>query len=296
MKKNVIIIATTLALSIALVCPNNLAQAVTLYAEDGRSANFPTHEVAAQLTVGWYTEPVQRLYAEGKSKLFKQSEVAAQLTVGWYTEPVQRLYAEGKSKLFKQSEVAAQLTVGWYRTPPAPYKKAFAKVLKDILLYDYPDTKASFSLIYIDNNNIPELVYHTGTSVTSYAKVYVYSNNKAVQLTTPVWYGFGNYGDLLYKEKANLFASLYCGDTYENLSIYKIQNNAAKNICNLDGSSAYNGNYFTDYDTRVSYSQYMSIRRQYGFTGGLKSTAGYNRGRDKNDYALNKTNISLVLE
>lgn len=90
-----------------------------LYAE-GKSKLFKKSEVAAQLTVGWYLEPVQRLYAEGKSKLFKQSEVSAQLTVGWYTEPVQRLYAVTpyeRSKLFKKSEVDAQLTVGWYTEP-----------------------------------------------------------------------------------------------------------------------------------------------------------------------------------
>ncbi len=87
---------------------------ITLYAEDGRSKAFPASQVEAQLTVGWYRTPVQRLYAEGKSKVFKKAEVEAQLTVGWYTEPVQRLYAPGKSKLFKKSQVAAQLTVGWH--------------------------------------------------------------------------------------------------------------------------------------------------------------------------------------
>ena len=90
----------------------------TLYTEDGRSKAYPESQVQAQLSVGWYTEPVQRLYAEGKSKLFLKKDVPAQLSVGWYTEPVQRLYAAGgKTKLFKKSQVAAQLTVGWYTTP-----------------------------------------------------------------------------------------------------------------------------------------------------------------------------------
>ena len=123
-------------------------ETVTLYAEDGRSKAFPASQVEAQLTVGWYKEPVQRLYAEGKSKVYPKSQVEAQLTVGWYKTPVQRLYkenesklfpinevdfvikyggwskepfqklyAEGKSKYFKKSEVAAQLAVGWYTEP-----------------------------------------------------------------------------------------------------------------------------------------------------------------------------------
>ena len=90
---------------------------VTLYTETGKTKAFPESKVAAQLTVGWYKEPVQRLYAEGKSKVFPQSKVEAQLTVGWYKEPVQRLYAEGKSKVFPQSKVEAQLKVGWYKEP-----------------------------------------------------------------------------------------------------------------------------------------------------------------------------------
>ena len=89
----------------------------TLYTEDGMSKDFPVSQVSAQLTVGWYTEPVQRLYAEGKSKVFPKSQVAAQVNVGWYTYPVQRLYAPGKSKVFPKSQVAAQLKVGWYAEP-----------------------------------------------------------------------------------------------------------------------------------------------------------------------------------
>lgn len=58
---------------------------IPLYALDGRVEYFKVSEVDAQLTVGWYTEPVQVLYAvDGRSEVFKQSEVPAQLTVGWY--------------------------------------------------------------------------------------------------------------------------------------------------------------------------------------------------------------------
>lgn len=91
---------------------------VPLYSLDGRVEYFNVSEVDEQLTVGWYTEPMQVLYnLKGESELFKQSEVAAQLTVGWYTEPVQILYApDGRTEIVKKSEVPAQLTVGWYET------------------------------------------------------------------------------------------------------------------------------------------------------------------------------------
>ncbi len=103
---------------------------VTLYTEDGRSKPFPESQVEAQLTVGWYREPVQRLYAVNKSKVFKKSEVAAQLTVGWYTYPVTKLYAlDGREKVFATSQVAAQRTVGWYTLNE--YVLAHADYLRD---------------------------------------------------------------------------------------------------------------------------------------------------------------------
>lgn len=93
---------------------------VTLYTEDGRSKKFRYEDAQSQLEVGWYAQPVKRLYAaypKEKSAVFKKSDVAAQLTVGWYEYPVQMLYAPGKCKVFKKSEVPAQLTVGWYKEP-----------------------------------------------------------------------------------------------------------------------------------------------------------------------------------
>ena len=89
-----------------------------LYALNDRSKSFPSNTVDAQLTVGWYTEPVQMLYAPDKSAVFKKSEVPAQLTVGWSEEPFVTLYAVGgKKHQFKQSEVEAQKAVGWYEYP-----------------------------------------------------------------------------------------------------------------------------------------------------------------------------------
>lgn len=109
-----LVLAVLMLFSVTLVV--NAQESVLLYAEDGRTEWVLASDVAAQLTVGWYLEPVQRLYAEdGRSELFLASDVAAQLTVGWYLEPVWRLYAEdGRSELFLDSDVAAQLTVGWY--------------------------------------------------------------------------------------------------------------------------------------------------------------------------------------
>ena len=73
---------------------------IPLYALDGRVEYFKVSEVDAQLTVGWYTEPVQVLYAaDGRSEVFKQSEVPAQLTVGWYETREEALNVNISSKI-----------------------------------------------------------------------------------------------------------------------------------------------------------------------------------------------------
>ena len=270
------------------------AESVCMYAEDGRTAWFDESEVEAQKTVGWYTEPVQRLYAEGKSKVFKQSEVSAQLTVGWYTEPVQRLYAEGKnklfkksevsaqlkvgwytepvqrlytldgrSKLFKKSEVSAQLKVGWYTTPQNTYKKAYAQVLRNILAYESVSNEASFSLAYIDGDNIPELIYHTAViGHGSGAKVYTYYGGKAVKLTqSGGWDTFGEWGDILYQVKGNKFTSQWWGQGAESIEIYKIQNGKAVEQISMSGSE-WQWEFYVN-GIQVSYSEYLATRKRY---------------------------------
>ncbi len=124
----------------------------TLYTADGRSADFPESMVEAQLTVGWYTEPVRTLYAPGKTKAFPESMVEAQLTVGWYTEPVSKIYApDGRTKVIKTSDVEAYEKVGWYKSPiikmyhPDGKTKKIADVEKEAYeengWYSYPVDK-----------------------------------------------------------------------------------------------------------------------------------------------------------
>ena len=111
-------------LSLALFLCSGMSRAnisedkIALYSWDGRIEYFNVSEVPDQLSVGWYTEPMQYLYAaDGRCVLFKQSEVEAQLTVGWYTEPVQILYsADGRTEIVYKKHVLEQLQVGWYET------------------------------------------------------------------------------------------------------------------------------------------------------------------------------------
>ena len=90
-----------------------------LYTEDGRSKTFPESQVEAQLTVGWYKYPVQRLYKPGESEVFKSTQVNRKLKEGWSEEPyVQMFTVDGKSKYVLLSEVEDSKTEGWYVGEP----------------------------------------------------------------------------------------------------------------------------------------------------------------------------------
>ena len=174
---------------------------VMLFAEDGRSKYFPASQVSAQLNVGWYTEPVQRLYAEGKSKVFKQSEVVAQLNVGWYTEPVQRLYAEGKSKLFPKSQVTAQLNVGWYTEPVQRlYAPGKSKLFKKSEVA--AQLTVGWSTTPVANNAVKPVVNQqpTTTPPSGYTKMYALDGRSKYVINSQVaanesvgWYTEADY-------------------------------------------------------------------------------------------------------
>ena len=56
-----------------------------LYALGNRSNGFPSDIVDAQLTVGWYTEPVVTMYApDGRTITVYKSEITSYKNVGWY--------------------------------------------------------------------------------------------------------------------------------------------------------------------------------------------------------------------
>lgn len=103
---------------------------VTVYAPDGRSKKVKKSQVAAEVSVGWYTVPVTYMYAlDGRWKVVPIKDVAANQAVGWYlrddyeaaknAQPKVTLFAtDGRIIQVEESNVAAQIAVGWSRTPP----------------------------------------------------------------------------------------------------------------------------------------------------------------------------------
>ena len=171
---------------------------------------------------------------------------------------------------------------------------SYAQVLRNILAYESVSNEASFSLAYIDGDNIPELIYHTAViGHGSGAKVYTYYGGKAVKLTqSGGWDTFGEWGDILYQVKGNKFTSQWWGQGAESIEIYKIQNGIAVEQISMSGSE-WQWEFYVN-GIQVSYSEYLATRKRYGLTGGYYSSYGYNYGRDKNDYSLSETNIKAV--
>lgn len=98
------------------------ANYTALYDLSGNCRVFKNDEVEAQLTVGWYREPSQILYApDGRTQVFPKDKVAAQLAVGWFenrSDVFTPLYApDGRVIEKPNSEVETYKNLGWYTEP-----------------------------------------------------------------------------------------------------------------------------------------------------------------------------------
>lgn len=280
-----------------------------LYAVDGRSAVFYDDDVAAQLKVGWYIKPVKMLYAlDGRSVVFYEEDVAAQLKVGWYIKPVQALYAsDGRIQVFYKEDVPAQLMVGWYTTPEAAnaaskksaydvpdYKNEYAYTLKQRMNSADLSSNARFSLVYINNDNIPELIIHTGPAHASCVEIYTFYNGRAVYLGE-----FSSNGSLYYYYKRNRFVSLYVGMGTEVADVYNISGNKAVREVALTATYALNYSEDHTYSVckvngkKVSESKYIDTKVAYGMAEcdlGYYSYTMYD-----NAYPLSSYNINRIL-
>lgn len=92
------------------------AQAVTMYAADGRTLQIEQSEIEAYEAVGWYREPPYLMYAaDGRTLYVLTSEIEAYEAVGWYREPLRSMYAkDGRVLAVPENEVEAYQNVGWF--------------------------------------------------------------------------------------------------------------------------------------------------------------------------------------
>lgn len=117
------------------------------------------------------------------------------------------------------------------------WKNAYKKILKNFHS-DFGEPR--FSLAYIDNDNIPELLISVDGSHAGTVYVYTYYKNKAKEVGN-----YGEYGTIIFGEKENKIYSEYVGMGISLVSVYEIQNGREKELVKIEGC-------MDEYDDTVS--------------------------------------------
>ena len=110
------------------------------------------------------------------------------------------------------------------------WRKAYTNFLKQFLAeVDNPEA-CGFSLVYIDNDDAPELVVRDGDAHFSAAHVYTCINSKVVKLVGDLG---GTFGVIGYIEKGELVSSDVCYHGVETTTIYRIDAGTCKKVVTL---------------------------------------------------------------
>lgn len=117
------------------------------------------------------------------------------------------------------------------------WENAYKKILKNFHS-DFGEPR--FSLAYIDNDNIPELLISVDGSHAGTVYVYTYYKNKAKEVGN-----YGEYGTIIFGEKENKIYSEYVGMGISLVSVYEIQNGREKELVKIEGC-------MDEYDDTVS--------------------------------------------
>ncbi|MBQ4629687.1 MAG: hypothetical protein IJB70_01675 [Clostridia bacterium] len=255
-------------------------------------------EVADFVEEGWYTEPVVYLYNEGGLNVFYEYEVEEALKDGWYDEPVTRLYKlNGETVLVKESQLDEYRADGWLTKELANCYRQYGKVLRKVINSTELSLDSKFDLIYIDDDEIPELVYRTNSSHAAGAYLYTYDYNSAVILSYTGHDGntyteFGSWGNITYKEKENLFCSGAMNQGHIYSSVYEISDFCAQKLCSFSdttGAGFGDGQYCID-DVPVTFEEYSAKQNEYGFT----DEGNYLDALSDSSYELTEENVTKL--
>ncbi len=146
------------------------------------------------------------------------------------------------------------------------YKKTLENILsrKEILLEkeDVTMSDVCFCLIYLDKDEIPELVVSSGFNHTAKAVLYSFENNAAVRKGN-----FGSFGKLQYVSLKGLIKSEYSGMGNTETSYYRFENGAVLSLSSVkESSDIYNESAAHKYyinNKEVSADAYKAEREKY---------------------------------
>lgn len=112
----------------------------------------------------------------------------------------------------------------------APYARAYLEFLTEYT-QDSKDGKgqgARFSLVFVDDNDIPELLLMEDDCHAKGVKVFTYYQDQVVELGA-----FGSFGLMQYVERAGLIFSHYMGHGESDNDFFEIKEGQAVLICNM---------------------------------------------------------------
>jgi len=197
------------------------------------------------------------------------------------TELVSPLSDERKA-LLDEAVVAAS-------TQLTDWKTAYAEFLTDKLDMDYVQY-ASFSLGYIDGDDIPELLFASDSSHVSQVEILTLHNGVLRTLGE-----YGSSGMVSYLEKESLICSYGMWQGNSNYEVYEIVDDHSIEIWNGEDNegSAYDESVLSYYSNgqQVSKSEYSKHVEKYFDSAKLKTHGGSN----SISYDLTQENIYKII-
>lgn len=197
------------------------------------------------------------------------------------TELVAPLSEERQAQLDEAiAEASIQLT---------DWKTAYAEFLTDKLDMDYVQY-ASFSLGYIDDDDIPELLFASDSSHVSQVEILTLHNGVLRTLGE-----YGSSGMISYLEKENLICSYGMWQGNSNYEVYELIDDQVVEVWNGSDNqgSAYDESVLSCYSNgqQVSKSEYSKHVEKYFNSAKLKTHGGSNGV----SYELTKENINKII-
>ncbi|MDO4364494.1 MAG: hypothetical protein Q4C99_08200 [Clostridia bacterium] len=144
------------------------------------------------------------------------------------------------------------------------WRQAYMTFLREYMNEAETPENCGFSLVFIDNDNIPELVIRDGIAHYSGASVYTCVNSKVVKLIDDL---SGTYGIIQYAERKGLVYSEVCYQGHDGTTIYKIKKGACTKLISLySNEGAVSDEEELEYkinDKEVSETKYNTAWKKY---------------------------------
>ncbi|MBE7050923.1 MAG: hypothetical protein E7394_09225 [Ruminococcaceae bacterium] len=228
----------------------------------------------------------------------KDSETAGESTVGQDEVPDNDTKTNASSETKTETKTDNQAS-----NASSDYKSAYKEILLKASQSVSDPNLAFFDLIYIDNDDIPELVYNESTSHAFGAHLYTFKNGRAMAVNRTNTYDgsasnvYGGYGALTYLPRSGKFSSCYMGMGVNSVSVYTLENGKAVLQCEFyDNTGDMSGNgKLTVNSEEVDSATYLEKMKSYGFTDEFGSGYELSPPSGENTHSLNESEIIAVL-